>query len=329
MQIVIPFAQLQAINPNLPVQDLETSISKYFKCISVSCFSLRQENPELSILVITNKALDPYFAQILSSLDVTLQITPFGFEPPAEFGQTFKGCFYFFDALLSLKEDSLILDPDVICLENLENMFARLQGKVAVFRPNFEPHNVVNGITPNLAGQIYSEYLGEELRHIPNHIGGEAIYFPRDSVEMFASKLKPLWEWNKDRCRNGLPFLTTEEHILTCILKDWQTESLGPYISRIWTTRSFKDVQGEVKDIDKLILWHLPSEKNRGFQTIFADMFDELESIFETKLNRDTYRAKMHLNLNLMKTIIYLASKKSSSILHRYVFLANRKSQAD
>lgn len=310
MQIVIPFAQVDALNPNLPEANLNESIAKYFRCIAVACYSFRFHNPMVRIIVVTNYDIEKNFQEILESLNIEIEILPFTYNPPIEFGQNFRGCFYIFDALENLKDDSLIIDPDVICLENLDQFFEKISDKISVFKPGFSANKIINGISPNMASEIYSQYTNQSHFHPAEHIGGEAIYIPKKSMDKFAKEISDFWKWNIRRAMESLPYLTTEEHIFTVLLRDTEHDSLSPYISRIWTSRKYKEIEGAVQDINKLALWHLPSEKNRGFQSLFNSLFTNNSKKIWTDFHKAQVSKVMHLNVNVLNRIIYKLVRK-------------------
>jgi hypothetical protein len=313
MQIVIPFAQVTALNPNLPNRDLTSTIESYFKCIAVSCHSFRSNNPEINIVLITNQNIEKETESILKALNVEIIITPFTFNPPVEFGDTFRGCFYFFDALRILKEDSLIIDPDVICLGNLKDMSDSLNNKIAVFRPNFQPEKLINGISPSTAVRIFKGYKKDYKNLSPKHVGGEAIFLPKEAISSFFVEISRFWNWNVLQAETNLPFLTTEEHIITSIIGETNCDSLSRYISRIWTTRSYKDIEGDEQDPDRLILWHLPSEKNKGFRRIYDTEIKSNNNLPHLKFTKQYYAKVMNLYPNFGARIFYNIARKLKS----------------
>jgi hypothetical protein len=313
MQIVIPFAQVTALNPNLPNRNLSSTLESYFKCIAVSCHSFRSNNPDMKILLITNLDIEGETNSILKALNVEIVISPFTFNPPAEFGDTFRGCFYFFDALRMLKEDSLIIDPDVICLGNLKDMSDGFDNKIAVFNPNFHPDKLINGISPSAAVDIFRGYKKDYKNRSPKHVGGEAIFFPKDSISKFTAEVSRFWDWNVLQAETKLRFLPTEEHIITCIIGETDCDSLSRYISRIWTTRSYKDIEGDEQDPNRLILWHLPSEKNKGFRRIYDTKIKSNDNLCNLKLTKHYYANVMNLYPNFGARTLYRVARKLKS----------------
>lgn len=301
MQIIIPFAQVEAINPNLRANNLSDSVSQYFRCIAVAAQSFRLNNPEINIKVITNRRIPFEFESIFLKLGVEVEIRTYGFNPPPQFGNSFRGCFYLFDALMHLDQDSLIIDPDVVCVKNLDPIKGNFGKKIAVFYPEFEVDKMINGLSPTTASEIYQEYKLETPKKTPEHIGGEVIYVPKELGVQLLEMIHDLWEWNSNRAINGLSYLTTEEHFLSVLLRDQDIDSLSNIVSRIWTTKTYRAIEGKNKDIDSLYLWHLPSEKIKGFQKIFALSFDREQTKFQDK---SFYKKNMHLQNGFVKSII-------------------------
>ena len=313
MQIVIPFAQVTALNPNLPNRNLTSTIESYFKCIAVSCHSFRSHNPEMKIVLITNQKIDRGPESILKALNVEIIVTPFTFNPPNTFGDKFRGCFFFFDALRVLNENSLIIDPDVICLGNLKDMSERLDKQIAIFRPNFPPEKFINGMSPIDAVKVFNGYRKDYKNLFPKHVGGEAIFFPKALISSFYEEVLTFWKWNVLQAENNLPFLTTEEHIITSIIGVTECDSLSPYISRIWTTRSYKNIEGDEQDPERLILWHLPSEKNKGFRRIYDTKIKSNNEFADVKFTKQYYANMMNLYPNFGAQIFYKMARKLKS----------------
>jgi hypothetical protein len=211
-----------------------------------------------------------------------------------------------FDALKILTRDSLIIDPDVICLQSVGEMQSLLRHKIAVFRPLFNSDKVINGLSPNQANEIYNIYLGKSFNSEPRHVGGEAIFVPIKSINELLHRVSQLWDWNIDRAKRGKAYLTTEEHILTVLLRSVDCDSLSPYLSRIWTAKSYREIEGDSQDIEKMVMWHLPSEKNRGFQSVFAQIFDSESVENRNQLrSRDFYGREMNLKQNVLEKLRY------------------------
>lgn len=268
----MPFARINAINPNLSSSKSEDDSYEYYKCIIVSFTSFRKFNPNIKLVLATNLTPPTIFNKWFIELGVEIRIIPFDFEPPREFGQRFKGCFYIFDVLSHAVDDALYIDPDLFCVREVGLVDEDLRGsKIGVFELDFPKEYVINGLTQYQASTIWDSFKREASENSVElkHYGGEALYIPKNKLAEINSELSDFWRWNKSRAIKGEKFLTTEEHIFTNLLKTKNPVPLNRYLSRIWTARTFTEHQGNNLPVEQLYFWHLPSEKNRGFRKFY------------------------------------------------------------
>ena len=116
MKIVIPFVQIDAHNPNLSSRKTISASDTYFECIVIAFASIKHWNPKFRLQLTTNIPVREPFAYQLKELNVETKIIDYAFNPPIEFGNSFRGCFYLFDAIIAESEDVLYIDPDVVCV---------------------------------------------------------------------------------------------------------------------------------------------------------------------------------------------------------------------
>ena len=290
MEIIIPFARIKALNPNVSKKLAGDHGHDYYRCIVVAFMSIRKFNPEHVLVLVTNEFPPEEYDSVFRDLSIQVRIVEFQHIPPVDFGDRFRGCFYLFDAILAAKNDSLFIDPDVLCIGYLGDIEKILGDQLGVFYLDFPDNYDINGNTRLEAASIWKEFSStrsyENASQSTAHLGGEILYVPKSKLNMINNEIKEFWDWNISRSMKGLPFLRTEEHILTCIFQNFQVESLNPYISRIWTARSYASRQGNDSDVNHLLLWHLPSEKTRGFRTLFFDYTGKREI---SDLDRDLF----------------------------------------
>ena len=184
MEIVVPFARIKALNPNISASTSADFSDEYYKCIIVSLMSFRKFNLNAKLVLATNFAVPSKYSDRLLKLNVETRIIPFTFEPPTEFGDKFRGCFYIFDVIAAANESALYLDPDVICINNLDVMDKELNDKIGVFELNFPRDYNINGLTINEASNLWTDFkaANRKLSLTENHLGGEAIYIPKDCL---------------------------------------------------------------------------------------------------------------------------------------------------
>jgi hypothetical protein len=318
MEIIIPFARINAINPNLSSSQSADNSSEYYKCIIVSFMSFRKFNPNIKLVLATNFSPPNIYSNWLIELGVEIRIIHFDFEPPREFGEKFKGCFYIFDVLRCANENALYIDPDVFCIREIGMLPDEMGENVGVFEIDFPADYEINGLTQYQASKLWDFFKSttNQGAKAHKHLGGEALYVPKAKLVEINSEVTDFWRWNKTRAANGEKFLTTEEHILTNLLKTKEIVLLNRYLSRIWTARSFTEHQGNNLPIMQLSFWHLPSEKTRGFRTFY----ELLESGIDDLLEMDNKKfVKMSSRIFHIDFSIYVALYQAKRIFRRAI----------
>jgi hypothetical protein len=318
MEIAVPFVQIQARNPNIKNSKVKDSTLTYFKCILVCFATLRKVEPTVKLVLYTNIQPPSIINSYLEKLSVEIRIHPYTFNPPEIFGDTFRGCFYLFDAIKNSSASTLFIDPDVVAINAVSDIETYCGGKIGVFELDYAENESINGITFESAKSAYAEY--NRVRNIvenktaKRHLGGEIIFVPKSAISQLTEAILLFWEWNSNLAIQGKPYMTTEEHIITNILSPSQVVLLNPFISRIWTTKKFTKHQGNDKNIFDLKLWHLPSEKTRGFLKLYELL---VPSDFEIQLNSYNFmrlaRKKMSIDrpINLLTSYLTTIIRKN------------------
>jgi hypothetical protein len=284
MKIVIPFAQIKANNPNLGSKSSSSPIETYFQCIVVAFASLRRWNPKLSLQLTTNLPIEERYTKLLRGFRVEIKLVDFTYNPPKEFGNTFRGCFFLFDAIAAEEDDVLFIDPDIYCIGEIPlDIFLNQQfGALLLCFPDDKN---INGLTPFQARKILAEIGSYPPIVDHKHYGGEAIYVPKRLREKFIQDVDGIWKKNVAAATSGKPFLTTEEHIISLILSKHEVVNLDSVILRIWTTIKYGRVEGGILASAGKSLWHLPAEKSYGFKTAY-------DLLLEDKLYQDISKSK-------------------------------------
>lgn len=268
MKIVIPFVQIDAHNPNLSSRRTISASDAYFECIVIAFASIKYWNPTFRLQLTTNIPVKNPFALQLKELKVETKLLDYTFNPPTEFGNSFRGCFYLFDAIIAEKEDVLYIDPDVVCVGPIpQDIFQACE--IGALDLRFEDNKEINGITPSEARRIYSQLTKRQELKTHRHYGGEAVFISRLVKESLVSDIQKLWIANKSAAVRGENFLTTEEHILSLIFSNYLVNDFNSLILRVWTTMRYNKIEGGTLEVQKPSLWHLPSEKSFGFHTAY------------------------------------------------------------
>ena len=268
MKIVIPFVQISAHNPNLSSRKTPSASDIYFECIVVAFASIKHWNPKFRLQLTTNVQVREPFACQLQELNVEIKIIDYAHNPPKEFGTSFRGCFYLFDAIIAENEDTLYIDPDVFCVGPLPQGFFE-NCLIAALDLRFADDKAINGITPSEAREIYSQLCTTQDLTSHNHFGGEAVFISKSVKESLVPDIENLWNANVLAGASGKSYLTTEEHILSIIFSKYSVSPLNSIILRIWTTIRYSKIEGGNLEVDKPNLWHLPSEKSFGFHKAY------------------------------------------------------------
>jgi len=314
MEIAIPFAQVEAINPNINIGNFEESLGSYFKCIVVCFATCRRVEPGATLVLYTNKPVAAEYSTSLVKLGVEIRIIEFNFNPPKIFGDRFRGCFFLFDAMRNIPESTLFIDPDIIAVDAFSQIQTMCGDKFGIFRLDFKKETFVNGIELETARSIYNRYLSNskqyQLPEISGHLGGEIFFVPYSQSKEINLKISTLWAWNVNQAVNGTNFLTTEEHILNQLIEASESVELNSVISRIWTTKKFTTHQGNNDDINTLIFWHLPAEKSRGFIRMYNTL---MENKFELSFDNQKFKNEVRKIMSIDKKLNLLLSQVYSS----------------
>jgi hypothetical protein len=233
----------------------------YYRSLVVSFASVRRWNEHLPLLFVTDGETPQLYSSALRSLEVETEIVSFEHRPPAEFSQTHVASLYSLDALRALSTGGygqvILLDPDVLCRGDLTPLLAGTKDKVGA---------LPCGMTSANAVQLHLS-LDETLGPGPStfYEGAcyvvDAMHFP-----VLLEMADRAWQLSLTNFATGLKYFTTEQDVLNFALRSVPSVSIRPYISTIWTTRTHRTVP---PDVERLPLWHLPSEKDRAFARLF------------------------------------------------------------
>jgi len=264
--IAIPYVPMpSAQNPNTKSRSADT----YLVSSVVTMASLRRWNPDVQLRFVTTERPREPWRGLLEKIGVQIQYTPFAHLPPSGFAKTFLGSLYLLDVLANVDDDYLaIVDPDVFCVGSLSHVISPSAAVQALPVPS--PREIkINGLSPREADAIHLG-LGEP-REVNFHYGGEFYGIPRSSRDHILGRVDQAWSYSLDLWERGRPHFTTEEHILNFALADSPVTPADTFIRRIWTAHSFRTVSGNEHN---LLLWHLPSEKERGFRRLYPSVLD-------------------------------------------------------
>lgn len=269
--VAIPFVRVDASqNPNVSVPLGTDPAEPYFKSMIVAFASLRRWNPDVALEFISNAPPPDKYAAHFNGLGVKHRLVPFRHRPPEGFASRFVASLYMLDAVEALETTTLIIDPDVLCIDRIDRLVQESAGRAGALQMNFPPEEDINGINRIEAGRLHA-LLGEPA-DAPEHFGGEVYFIPAEHKHSLVGRNERAWELALERHAAGLSKFVTEEHILSYSLRGVPLHSLNHDIRRVWTAHRYRKVDGRE---DSLTLWHLPAEKDRGFMTLFPDALNQ------------------------------------------------------
>ncbi|WP_323986583.1 hypothetical protein [Microbacterium plantarum] len=265
MTVAIPFAPMPAEqNPNVK---RSSSTDVYFCAAFVAFASFRRWNPETDLVLVTNSTPSPRWISEFANIGVSVRFEPFDHLPPTGFSDRFLGSLYLLDALRLDAEYLLLVDPDVLCVDTVAPLLMHHDAVSAISIPS-PPTVAINGLRPRDAQRILGRLDVDQYAAIntPRHLGGELYGIPRSRIAEVRNRVEIAWSEALRAWAAGEPHFRTEEHVMTYALAGVPVHEASDHVRRIWTAHSHRTVYG---DEDTLSIWHLPSEKDRGFKRLY------------------------------------------------------------
>ena len=238
----------------------------YYRSLVVSFASVRRWNEHLPLIFVTDSEVPQPYSEVMRALDVETEMVPFEHQPPTGFSQTHVASLYSLDALHSLStggyEQVVLLDPDVLCRGDLAPLLAGTKDRVGA---------LPCGVTSPSAAHLHLS-LDATLGPGPSTFYEGACYVVDvNHFPVLLERADQAWRLSLANFGTGLNYFTTEQDVLNFALRSVPATSIRPYISTIWTTRTHRTVP---PDVERLPLWHLPSEKDRAFAQLFDPATD-------------------------------------------------------
>ncbi|RYY08064.1 MAG: hypothetical protein EOP43_01270 [Sphingobacteriaceae bacterium] len=260
----------------------------YWRCILLFYISSKRFNKQEKHLLFTNVSQLPIVDNIsvkdvLTNLDVEVIHTDFKYKTPGNYFGSFQNQFYEFSILEYIsknnqhdKDNYLIVDSDCIFIKPAQRLFdaAAPQGFIS-FEDPVKPDYVINGLSRNDLKTVYQELLGTEISEIPSYHLGEFLLCSVQNIKNIYADFEQLWPQLLDRNAKGLMKFNEEAHTLSYLYfkNGFRASTDASFMRRIWTNPVF---YREVRKSDlELVLWHLPSEKIFGIQTLYNLFFHQ------------------------------------------------------
>jgi hypothetical protein len=282
----------------------------YYQNICTAFASIRFLNPNLELVLITTEPPPKAFSDILDYLSVRTRIIEVNFEVGKGFSKNYIGSLFILDCIHTQKVNTLYIDPDTICLSKIDEK--SIENEHILVYDSHEFPECKTGIA------LLEEFTSANLQtgnQKMEYFGGEFYYLPTRSLEPIKERISSLWSLNKQVFEKGKPYLTTEEHFLSIILKDFDNLQKTHSIQRIWTTRRYRNIP---KNYSELTFLHLPAEKDRGLSKLFDFLFPEHEipnfHYLEVKFRKELFRM-LYVEISLRNKIQYLIIRLISKLI--------------
>lgn len=261
----------------------------YWHCILCFFASSRRFNRSERHIFLTNTDLPEIecvrVAEWLRMLDVEIVRLPITYRIPA--ARTFGNQFYILDIIkhaseTGSRENFLVLDCDCIWMGRAAAMSEAISryGCLTYTLDERDGHPLaesINGVSRLQLKNALDAWCQECCLHpadtfaeyLPYH-GGEIFAASADCVSEIAAKIDSLWLWAQSSSAGHLAF-REEAHFLSILyaLLGYEARTAQPFIKRMWTNFRLRNVGA---DDARLPIWHLPSEKRRGFTRMFRRM---------------------------------------------------------
>ena len=233
---------------------------------------VNESPPEYIDQFSTQKMIDRYGIEIVHMKEIT--------RPPKDYYFSWNTQFIVLDVLRLLlplvrpENNVIILDSDCIFNQPISLAFnwALERNKALLYTIDYPAQRQIHGLSPNELKELSLEYGLPQAIDNFRYAGGEMICFKGSELSPIYKLAMDAYQKSLDRFQRGLKKFNEEAQLLTYvyILRGYVNYSGNPFIKRIWTNRAvYCNVTKKDKD---LMIWHLPSEKKRGFIKYFKLM---------------------------------------------------------
>ena len=287
-------------SPNAWTISEKSKLDMYYRCMVVCYASLRRLYQDSQLILFTNRTLPEPFNRQLQSLGVKTVYCASRYVDDSVFSNGFPGCLFTLDVIEHLSSTQLtdfdcliLLDNDCIIRHRLDAMLddVTMHQAIYAYEPGYPVNMVANGQS-RASLTLALSYMQSQIIPTPITLyGGEFYAIPAKLLPSIAQHIQTFWDWMKVDGNHVFGDNLTEEHVMSVVLAMHNNPvmSAESYVKRIWTTDHFSTVVGTES---KISVWHLPSEKKKGFARLYRywverNGFDGLDSDgFESLINK-------------------------------------------
>jgi len=263
--IFISYAYCPEKATGLNMQKYRDSFNLYCKNFCVGLVTLKRDNPECSVALVTNIDIPDEYAEILKQNNVLIYKEEYNsFKFPDN--HKWSGAFYKLNALKAMIENYnyeyyCYMDTDVICNKSLDAVWKEADENILLYDIN----HGLNVRDYNLFLDEVNRFIGENT--YTTHYGGEFFAANVKNAKLFIDEAQKIYN---EIINRNYEFSSGDEFIISLTARSLKEliKNAGAYIFRFWTDRDFRLVSTCYK-YNAVSLLHLPSEKNRGIVKIF------------------------------------------------------------
>lgn len=262
--IFVPFAHDPNKRTGANMESNRDVFTVYCKNFCTALVSLKLDNPDCDVALVTNNPIPSEFSNILDSFNINIFTFPYdSFTFPADY--TWSLAFYKLSALRSILVSTnydfyCYLDTDIISNVSLAPVWQECKDHVLLYDIN----HGLNVKDYQLFMSDVNVFSGDS-RTI-THYGGEFFAASKNNGLIFLHSCEQIY--TEILSRN---FITAfgDEFILSLTADQHRTlvKNAGAYIFRYWTGQFYLSSTRHIAN--PISILHLPGEKNRGMIKIF------------------------------------------------------------
>lgn len=244
---------------------ITNNMDLYMKCCVVALVSLKRNNKQDDVALVTNIDLSEKYREILQQEHVLIikkEFDDFNFDKDMMWSLAFYKLCALKYVVSELEYDNyLLVDSDTYCIGNLSNLWKECTKKILLYDMQHDLENR-QAVTMNLE---YYELLGKQ-EYLTNW-GGEFVAGPRLLLKQLISECGAVYtEMRKKnfRTKHGDEFILCVAAVnLNCNIK-----TANAYVFRYWTAKFYLVSTNYMFNAIRIL--HLPSEKERGIPRLYS-----------------------------------------------------------
>lgn len=252
----------------------------YWRNIAVNAATLDHVDGDAEFVVYAGDTPDGPAAQLLEAAGADLRHAAFAHEPPLDFYGRYAGSLYVLDVMAALADELadddvvMFVDPDIVWAAAPAPLVEEIRrGGVVAYDLQVPDDLSMCLLTRTQQAQVTGEVLGTDPPSPPQvHFGGEFYGMLGATVREVQPRLETWWDATWARYEQGLDHFTVEEHLMNALLweRGEQVGRANDHLQRIRTLPAPFSTRERVHD--DLVAWHLPFEKERGFEALLRHL---------------------------------------------------------